>query len=86
VTSRPEIEISDKRLAFSTQTSSIEPSYKTAPKRVKIVDFSRSARFFENIPRAECSSHAGITAQIYEEDPAYVFDAYGNSIFGSYLK
>jgi hypothetical protein len=36
VTSRPEIEISDKRLAFSTQTSSIEPSYKTGPKQVKM--------------------------------------------------
>ena len=30
--------------------------------------------------------YAGITAQIYKEDPAYVFDAYGNSIFGSYFK
>ena len=36
VTSRPEIEISDKRLAFSSQTSSIEPSYKTGPKQVKM--------------------------------------------------
>ena len=36
VTSRPEFEISDKRLAFSSQTSSIEPSYKTAPKQVKM--------------------------------------------------
>ena len=36
VTSRPEIEISDKRFAFSSQTSSIEPSYKTGPKQVKM--------------------------------------------------
>jgi hypothetical protein len=36
VTSRPEIEISGKRLAFSNQTSSIEPSYKTGPKQVKM--------------------------------------------------
>ena len=36
VTSRPEIEISDKRSAFSSQTPSIEPSYKTGPKQVKI--------------------------------------------------
>ena len=27
------------------------------PKTGKNVDFSKSARFFENIPRAECSSH-----------------------------
>jgi hypothetical protein len=57
VTSRPEIEISDKRLAFSSQTSSTEPSYKTGPKQVKNVDFSGLTRFFENIPLAECSSH-----------------------------
>ena len=36
VTSRPEIEIADKRLAFSIQTPSIEPSYKTAPNQVKL--------------------------------------------------
>jgi hypothetical protein len=36
VTSRPEIEISDKRSAFSSQTSPIEPSYKTGPKQVKM--------------------------------------------------
>ena len=34
--SRPEIEIADKRLAFSIQTPSIEPSYKTAPNQVKL--------------------------------------------------
>ncbi len=32
----PEIEIAIKRLAFSSQTPSIEPSYQTAPKRVKM--------------------------------------------------
>ena len=36
VKSRPEIEIADKRLAFSIQTPSIEPSYKTAPNQVKL--------------------------------------------------
>jgi hypothetical protein len=36
VTSRPEIEISDKTLAFSGQTSSIEPSYNTGQKQVKM--------------------------------------------------
>ena len=36
VTSRPEIEIADQRSAFSSQTPSIEPSYKTGPKHVKI--------------------------------------------------
>ena len=36
VTSRPEIEIVDQRSAFSSQTPSIEPSYKTGPKHVKI--------------------------------------------------
>ena len=45
VTSRPEIEISDKRLAFSSQTSSIEPSYKTGPKQVKI-SISRKVQGF----------------------------------------
>jgi hypothetical protein len=34
--SRPEIEIADQRLAFSTQTPSYEPSYKTAPKPVHV--------------------------------------------------
>jgi hypothetical protein len=58
VKSRPEIEIADKRLAFSIQTPSIEPSYKTGPKQVKI-SISPIAQvffFFENIPRAACSS------------------------------
>ena len=32
----PEIEIAIKRLAFSSQTPSIEPSYKTGPKQVKM--------------------------------------------------
>jgi hypothetical protein len=36
VKSRPEIEIADKRSAFSIQTPSIEPSYKTGPKQVKM--------------------------------------------------
>ena len=36
VTSLPEIEIVDQRSAFSSQTPSIEPSYKTGPKHVKI--------------------------------------------------
>ena len=36
VTSRPEIEIADQRSAFSSQTHSIEHSYKTRPKQVKI--------------------------------------------------
>jgi hypothetical protein len=57
VTSRPEIEISDKRLAFSSQTSSIEPTYKNCPKQVKMSISQKVQGFFENIPRAECSSH-----------------------------
>ena len=36
VKSRPEIEIADKRLAFSIQIPSIEPSFKTGPQQVKI--------------------------------------------------
>jgi hypothetical protein len=36
VKNRPEIEIADKRLAFSIQTPSIEPSYKIGPKQVKM--------------------------------------------------
>jgi hypothetical protein len=34
--SRPEIEIADKRFAFSFQTPPMEPSYKTGPKQVKM--------------------------------------------------
>ena len=45
VTSRPEIEIADQRLAFSYQTPSIEPSYKTVPKQLKI-KISRKAQGF----------------------------------------
>jgi hypothetical protein len=47
--SRPETEITDKRLAFSIQTPSIEPSYKTAREQVKI-SISQKAQgfFFEN--------------------------------------
>jgi hypothetical protein len=52
VTSRPEIEISDKRLAFSTQTSSIEPSYKTGPKQVKM-SISPIAQVFLKIYRVQ---------------------------------
>jgi len=52
VTSRPEIEISDKRLAFSSQTSSIEPSYKTAPKQVKM-SISQKVQGFLKIFRVQ---------------------------------
>ena len=52
VTSRPEIEISDKRLAFSIQTSSIEPSYKTAPKQVKM-SISQKVQGFLKIFRVQ---------------------------------
>jgi hypothetical protein len=56
-TSRPETEISDKILAFYSQTPSRD-LIQNRPKTGKNVDFSKSARFFfENIPRAECSSH-----------------------------
>jgi hypothetical protein len=57
VKSRPEIEIADKRSALSSQTPSIEPSYKTGPKQVKISISPIAQGFFENIPRAACSSH-----------------------------
>jgi hypothetical protein len=56
VKSQPETEIVDKRLTFSTQNPSIEPSYKTAPKAKtsvgKNVDFSKSARFFDDFSLA----------------------------------
>ena len=52
VTSRPEIEISDKRLAFSSQTPSIEPSYKTAPKQVKM-SISQKVQGFLKIFRVQ---------------------------------
>lgn len=52
VTSRPEIEISDKRLAFSSQTSSIEPSYKTGPKQVKM-SISQKVQGFLKIFRVQ---------------------------------
>ena len=51
-TSRPEIEISDKRLAFSSQTPSIEPSYKTAPKQVKM-SISQKVQGFLKIFRVQ---------------------------------
>ena len=59
VTSRPEIEISDKRLAFSSQTSSIEPSYKTGPKQVKM-SISPIAQGFLKIFRVQ---HVALTAR-----------------------
>jgi hypothetical protein len=36
-------------------------------------------------PAVSLTRYAEIAAQFYKEDPANVFDAYGNSIFGSYL-
>jgi hypothetical protein len=51
-TSLPETEISDKRLAFSSQTPSIEPSYKTAPKQVKM-SISQKAQGFLKIFRVQ---------------------------------
>ena len=59
VTSRPEIEISDKRWAFSSQTSSIEPSYKTCPKQVKM-SISPIAQGFLKIFRVQ---HVALTAR-----------------------
>ena len=59
VTSRPEIEISDKRLAFSSQTSSIEPSYKTAPKQVKM-SISQKVQGFLKIFRVQ---HVALTVR-----------------------
>jgi hypothetical protein len=59
VTSRPEIEISDKRLAFSRQTSSIEPSYKTGPKQVKISISQKVQGFLKQI-RVQ---HVALTAR-----------------------
>jgi hypothetical protein len=59
VTSRPEIEISDKRLAFSTQTSSIKPSYKTGPKQVKM-SISPIAQGFLKIFRVQ---HVALTVR-----------------------
>jgi hypothetical protein len=43
---RPEIEIAAKRSAFSIQTPSIEPSYKTAPKQVKMSISQKVQGFF----------------------------------------
>jgi hypothetical protein len=45
VKSRPEIEIADKRSTFSIPNPSIEPSYKTGPKQVKM-SISPIAKFF----------------------------------------
>ena len=59
VTSRPEIEIVDKRLAFSIQTSSIEPSYKTAPKQVKM-SISQKVQGFLKIFRVQ---HVALSAR-----------------------
>jgi hypothetical protein len=52
VKSWPEIEIADKRFAFSSQTLSIEPSYKTARKPLKMSISRKAQGFFENIPLA----------------------------------
>jgi hypothetical protein len=49
VKSRPEFEIADKRLAFFIQTPSIEPSYKTAPKQVKMSISPIAQRFLKKI-------------------------------------
>jgi hypothetical protein len=57
VTSRPEIEIADQRSAFSSQIPSIEPSYKTGQKQVKILISPIAQGFLKKIPRAACSSH-----------------------------
>jgi hypothetical protein len=46
VKNRPETEIADKRLAFSIQTSSIEPSYKIAREQVKISISQKAQGFF----------------------------------------
>ena len=69
VTSRPEIEISDKRLAFSSQTSSIEPSYKTGPKQVKM-SISPIAQGFLKIFRVQ---NVALTVR----RPKAVFDPHG---------
>jgi hypothetical protein len=46
--SQPEIEIATKRLAFSSQTPSIEPQYKTAQKQVKMSISQKVQGFREN--------------------------------------
>jgi hypothetical protein len=50
VKSRPEIEIPDKRVPFSSQTPSIEDSYKTGRKQVKL-SISQKAQGFLKIFR-----------------------------------
>ena len=52
VKSRPETEIADQRLAFSSQTPSIEPSYKTTPKHVKM-SISQKAQGFLKLFRVQ---------------------------------
>ena len=59
VTSRPEIEIADQRSAFSYQTPSIEPSYKTVPKQLKI-KISPIAQGFLKIFRVQ---HVALTVR-----------------------
>ena len=59
VKSRPETEIADKRLAFSIQNPSIEPSYKTTPKQVKM-SISRKAQGFLKI---FCFQHEALTVR-----------------------
>ena len=64
VKSRPEIEIADKRFAFSSQTSPIdlEPSYKTGPKQVKM-SISSIAQSFLEIFRVQ-HVHVALTVRL----------------------
>jgi hypothetical protein len=59
VKSRPEIEIADKRLAFSIQTPSIEPSYKTGQKQVKMSNSPITQVFF--FLKKYCVQHVALT-------------------------
>ena len=54
--------------------------------RRPLVDYQNPRAAADALRDTPPCRYAGITAQIYKEDPAYVFDAYANSIFGSYFK
>jgi hypothetical protein len=73
VKSRPEIEIADKRLAFFIQTPSIEPSYKTGPKQVKM-SISPIAQGFL---KKNCVQHVALTVR----RPKHPYLAWCNPVF-----
>jgi hypothetical protein len=54
--------------------------------RRPLVDYQNPRAAADALRDTSPCRYTGITARISKEDPAYIFDAYGNSIFGSDFK